>query len=133
MNRSTIRNGGKKQHKGYYGFNTKFKLVYMSVSKISSPNKHTEAGKGNNATMNSSNSNGGAKPNEASTSKSGNMVKTSNAFDVLNSLEVDPTTYEEPSNSKDSTQRAGTNEGSCIGNKSLYKQWKETMDDDDDE
>ncbi|GKE90627.1 hypothetical protein Tco_1571722 [Tanacetum coccineum] len=39
MNRSKIGNGVKNQAGGKYGFNTKSKLVYMPVLKISSPSK----------------------------------------------------------------------------------------------
>ncbi|GKC69779.1 hypothetical protein Tco_1115662, partial [Tanacetum coccineum] len=74
-------------------------------------NKMEEACKGKNVTTSNivSKTSGIATPNEASTSKGGNMVKTTNSFELLNSLEVDPTAHEEPSDPKDSTQRV------CLG------------------
>ncbi|GKD24841.1 hypothetical protein Tco_1231055, partial [Tanacetum coccineum] len=65
--------------------------------------------KGKNASMSKMglNSNRGAKQNEFSTFKGGNMVTTTNSFDVLRSLEVDPATHNEPSNPKDNTRRTG--------------------------
>ncbi|GKD38440.1 hypothetical protein Tco_1258647 [Tanacetum coccineum] len=80
MNRSNIGNDGKKQDGSYYGFNTKSKLVYKCVSKMSSPSKHKEAGKGRNAT----------------TCDFGS-----------NSNEGDLTAHDVPSELNNSTQRAG--------------------------
>nr|GEX95709.1 isocitrate lyase [Tanacetum cinerariifolium] len=79
------------------------------ILKLSSPTNHKEAGKGKNVTMSNIvlNSNGSAIPNEASTSKGGNMAKTTNSFELLNTLEVDPMTHERPSDPKDSTQSFG--------------------------
>ncbi|GJY08202.1 hypothetical protein Tco_0375256 [Tanacetum coccineum] len=100
---------------------------------MSSPSKHKETRKGKNVTTSNilSNSSRGATPNEASTLKGGDTVKTTNSFVLLNSSEVDPTTHEEPSDPKVSMQRVGVGKSSCRLTRIV--RWKETIDDDDDD
>ncbi|GKA21190.1 putative reverse transcriptase domain-containing protein [Tanacetum coccineum] len=88
----------------------------MSRSNIGNGDKKQDEGKGKNVTTSNivSNSSGSATRNEASTSKGGNMVKTTNSFELLNSLEVDPMAHEEPLDPKDSTQRV------ALGNSNVH-------------
>nr|GEY90400.1 hypothetical protein [Tanacetum cinerariifolium] len=85
------------------------------ILKLSSPTNHKEAG--------------------------GNVVKTTNSFELLNTLEVDPTAHERPSDPKDSTQSFGlgksnvhVNEDSESDVEEIYDEtahFMETMDDDE--